>query len=229
MSRLIFSDVHGNKALWNQIKRLIKPGDEVYFLGDAADRGDDGWEIIKEILRHPQITYIKGNHEDMLVKAMIEYKKNDGIPGEDWDLLVRNGGYSTFRDWEQEGAETGWTVALRQLPHHAPLTLADGRICHLCHAGFSSDRFNFESPDASRALIWDRKHIEDDVEDQSCIVVHGHTPVQHLSDNCLDDPAPLAYDNKINIDMGTFLSGVVCLLDIDKMEPHIITAEGERK
>ena len=223
MSRLICSDLHGNLPLWNKIKNYLKPEDHVWFLGDAGDRNAEGWTIIKELLAHPQFTYLKGNHEDMLVKAMNDYLKFDGLRDYNWNLLVYNGGYETFEDWVKEGAKPEWLYLLRQLPHHAAITLADGRICHLCHAGFSSDRFDFESPSTSYNLLWDRKHIEDDVEDKSCIVIHGHTPVQHLDDNPL--PTPLMYDNKIDIDLGTASSKRTCLFDVDTFEAKIFDQE----
>lgn len=224
MSRYVCSDSHGNLSLWNQIKEYLKPEDQLWFLGDAADRGNDGWTIIKELLLDPRITYIKGNHEDMLVKAMVEYIKSEGREHELWHHLVYNGGYYTFQNWVDEGAKTEWIQLLRQLPHHAALTLADGRICHLSHAGFSSDRFNFESPTASHDLLWDRNHINDDVEDDTCLVIHGHTPIQLLDDEA---EHALAYDNKIDIDMGTPTSGKICLLDLDTLEPHYFEAEVE--
>ena len=223
MSRLICSDLHGNLLLWNKIKNYLKPEDHVWFLGDAGDRNSEGWTIIKELLAHPQITYIKGNHEDMLVKAMEDYLKFDGLRDYNWNLLVYNGGYETFEDWVKEGAKPEWLYLLRQLPHHAAITLADGRICHLCHAGFSSDRFDFESPTVSHDLLWDRKHIEDDVEDKSCIVIHGHTPVQHLDNS--SSPTPLMYDNKVDIDLGTASSKQACLFDVDTFEAKIFNQE----
>lgn len=228
MTRFICSDLHGDLSLWNHIKEYIQPNDQVWFLGDAADRCPDGWTIIKEMLLHPQITYIKGNHEDMLIKAMDEYLKNDRVRDNAWYNLCYNGGYETFEDWVKEGAKPEWLHLLRKLPHHAAITLADGRVCHLCHAGFSSDRFDFESPTVSHDLLWDRKHIEDDVEDDTCLVIHGHTPVQHLdaSPENLRDPAPLAYDNKIDIDLGTPSSGRICLLDVDALKPKFVDKEG---
>ena len=59
------SDLHGQLDLWKQIKSFLNPEDTVYFLGDAGDRGPDGWELIKAIANDSQVVYLKGNHEDM--------------------------------------------------------------------------------------------------------------------------------------------------------------------
>ena len=78
MSIYCCSDLHGRYDIWRQIKSFLKPEDKLYYLGDAADRGPNGWKIIKELISDNRIIYIKGNHEDMLVKAMKEYIKYDG-------------------------------------------------------------------------------------------------------------------------------------------------------
>jgi serine/threonine protein phosphatase 1 len=69
MARYAFADIHGRMDILKKIIDKIKPGDVVYCLGDCGDRGPDSWECIKTVLAHPQIIYLKGNHEDMLVKA----------------------------------------------------------------------------------------------------------------------------------------------------------------
>ena len=42
-----FTDVHGNYNLWRQIHDYCDATDTIYFLGDAADRGEDGLQIIQ--------------------------------------------------------------------------------------------------------------------------------------------------------------------------------------
>ena len=68
MAIYCFSDLHGRYELWEQIKNYIKPEDIVYCLGDCIDRGYRGYEILKEVLEHPQITFLLGNHEDFLMQ-----------------------------------------------------------------------------------------------------------------------------------------------------------------
>ena len=59
------SDIHGSLSIWNKIKEILKPNDALYFLGDACDRGFDGWQIIKEMLDDLRVIYIRGNHEQL--------------------------------------------------------------------------------------------------------------------------------------------------------------------
>lgn len=71
MATYAVSDIHGRKDLWLKAnKEVFSPNDTIYFLGDAADRGPDGWEMIKTLLDDERVIYLIGNHEDMLIKAI---------------------------------------------------------------------------------------------------------------------------------------------------------------
>ena len=77
MATYASADWHGCYWIWEKIKEILKPDDTLYFLGDAADRGSDGWQIIKELLNDSRIIYLKGNHEDLLIKAIGNITTND--------------------------------------------------------------------------------------------------------------------------------------------------------
>lgn len=83
MATYCISDIHGNINLWCQIKDFINPKeDKLICLGDCADRGLDGWEIITDVLRGVHegwITYVRGNHEQMLINALDDYINYDGM------------------------------------------------------------------------------------------------------------------------------------------------------
>ena len=53
MSTWCFSDIHGQRELFDQVMAEIGSDDTVYFLGDAIDRGPDGWNILKELMNAP--------------------------------------------------------------------------------------------------------------------------------------------------------------------------------
>ena len=52
--------------LYNQIKEFVSPGDTIYYLGDALDRGPQPWELAKIICDDEQFIYLKGNKRRML-------------------------------------------------------------------------------------------------------------------------------------------------------------------
>lgn len=191
-----FSDLHGNYGLWSQIKRYLAPGDRAYCLGDCADKGTDGWHIIKEIAMDERITYIQGNHEDMLAKAI------DGDPY----LLFMNWGQSTYESWIADGANPAWANYLRRLPLRAEYNKRQ-----LSHAGFT--------PGATltkEKLLWDRSHIKDEwlEEYPDIYIVHGHTPADIVE----YAPDKKGIFHKYDIDCSHL--GMACLLNLDTLEKH---------
>ena len=78
MKRFVFSDIHGHGALFDKVYQwlcnLPEPW-ECYFLGDACDRCDDGYRIITTLLSDHRFIYLKGNHEDLFVRAARALRK----------------------------------------------------------------------------------------------------------------------------------------------------------
>jgi len=69
---LVFGDIHGDLFSLEKGLRHWKPGDLLLFLGDYADRGPNGVEVIERILqlkeKYPErVLPLKGNHEDYSV------------------------------------------------------------------------------------------------------------------------------------------------------------------
>ena len=67
-----FTDIHGQLPLFNRIMQFIQEQDEdatIIYGGDACDRGPEGYAIMNALLDNPQVVYLKGNHEDMFVRA----------------------------------------------------------------------------------------------------------------------------------------------------------------
>lgn len=202
-----FTDLHGQLNLFHTMRDWCYAQDPectIVFLGDAADRGEHGYQIIKEILDDPQIIYIYGNHEDLFVKAadqlIGQYAANDEtyqklhnvkteeeakqiiVDARGWDigLHLRNGGYPTLRDWLLDGADEEVIDRLRILPRTFTYENVD-----FCHAGgtykafdvINQQEYNDEARDyyAEQKCIWDRDNLALGWE-TGRICVHGHTP-----------------------------------------------------
>lgn len=88
----VVSDIHGNMQRWQSIKRQIKlkPTDHLYILGDVVDRYPDGLKILREIMKAPNMTLLKGNHEYMMQQYF-----ETGCDGHCERLWYNNGGYCT--------------------------------------------------------------------------------------------------------------------------------------
>lgn len=207
-----FSDIHGQGELFDLIVEFMERDRTqylCYFLGDACDRGPDGYRIMEHLLANPEkFVYIKGNHEDMFVRAAREFIKmaeEEGYTpsefaarynwraedvmfgGSDMYLHWRNGGETTFASWMKAGCPIKILHQLDELPLMEELSIQDGdvdnvtRIYDMCHAGCKMQEWNDEVEDA---LLWDRDHFfqewKFETDGVPHILIHGHTPIPHM-------------------------------------------------
>lgn len=76
MATYAISDVHGRLDELNQLLTLIdrKDDDEIVFLGDYIDRGQQSKEVVTKLIEMSRNEYgvhlLKGNHEVMAIEAM---------------------------------------------------------------------------------------------------------------------------------------------------------------
>lgn len=237
----VFSDIHGNWTLYKEIKEYIA-GRPAIFLGDAIDRGPDGYKIMKDILDSKNIVYLKGNHEDMFVDAADELweAREEGMYENDIrnfitnvayhyesavDLALFNGGMSTLMNWVEEGMNKDIVNRVRKLGIAMSMK-ADNEVTYdFCHAGCFKESFKNGTP-AEHEALWSRDHFNEPWFDHR-VLVHGHTfigSVAKYSNGSVQPPrkrsAPLFYhnDSKICMDLRTASSGIAAVLEIPSME-----------
>lgn len=224
------SDLHGCFRLYWQIKNFLQPEDKVFFLGDAGDRGNQPWKTIKAVLNDDQFIYIKGNHEDMLIRVLSQYFSK-GSPNyyDEMDLL-HNGGGETYSNALADPNVKDILAKLSALPTYMIYTNADNERVILSHAGFTpwKDDFAEISIPPTQDLIWDRDHILDaDIDDwvEDVVIVHGHTPIPLMPIVPRDAELHGAYwyaeNRKVCIDTGAVWTGEAVLLDLDTWDEHI--------
>ncbi len=230
MSVYAITDLHGNYEIWKQIKNFLKPEDTLYVLGDCADRGAHGWEIIKDCLTNEQVVYLRGNHEDMLQKAMEEYYEDNFSFYDYTSLLLYNGGESTYRSWINEDAHYEWAIKLKKLTHHCVYTNKNGIDVILTHAGYTPPNV----PKDVKEFIWSRNHFNDNWNyKDNAIVVHGHTPITHIRvpEVKTYKEGALWYCNnhKVCLDTSCWRTNHCVMLDLDTFDEHIFVLEKEKK
>lgn len=218
------SDMHGYYSFYKGIKDIIGPEDIVICLGDCGDRGPRSWDLIKTVLNDPQFIYLKGNHEDMLAKAIKTYVLDDRDFNYDFDVRLcwNNGGRPTFFDAINESDPAGAAKVLDNLPIEYHYTNPDGKRICLCHAGFTPGYVNEKTK--LKDFIWDREHTYDNyfsTEDFD-YVIHGHTPIpfDFVDEEDFDGKAYF-YANegrKINIDAGSYYTRKGILFNLDTFE-----------
>ena len=227
MATYAFSDLHGCMKAWEKIKEITKPEDTLYCLGDCGDRGPQPWDTLKAVLTDLRVVYLKGNHEDMLVKAAREALNEDGWECHDQRLLASNGGAGTLEGIMGEDNPAMWMAHLALLPCCATYTNAQGQKVFMCHAGCNIWADEPEKIPKDKELIWDRLHYfntNGHLMADNVVIVHGHTPIAHLAEEIgIEEPdewVALEYcdGKKYCIDQGTVFSGHATLLNLDTFE-----------
>lgn len=231
MVRYVSSDWHGQMDLAEQIMDFLQPNDELYFLGDAADRGPAGYEIIKMLLADKRVTYLKGNHEDMLTKCVPEFLEGH-MDNQSW-WCGRNGGQDTWDAIEQlpKRAAISLVHTLSQLPERIDLVNAKGQNLILTHAGTDPDKDKryWEMMGVHDPYIWNRKHIHHQwTGDDNTFVIHGHTPVEYIpngkkwingeTEAFIPTVRFYCKRHKIDMDMGSFYTGKAAVMNLDTFE-----------
>lgn len=235
------SDLHGMYELYEKICAKLKPEDKVIFLGDAGDRGPNGWKLIRAILDNPQWIYIKGNHEDMLINAIEESQTFEGRLdlGYDYLLSVRNGGKQTIEDCLKDNEGFEIIERLKMLPLEAHYTSPAGVEYWCTHAGYTPKEDDFTPYKIlKRLLMWDREHIcdIDFPHRDNFYIIHGHTPVEFCPEYSIDgtfmgekNHSPYLYGGniKIDIDAGAFYTNETYLFNLDEFSFEVIECEEE--
>lgn len=243
MDCFVFSDIHGQKELFNKILNWLNGRSEpwkCYFLGDACDRGRHGFEIIKTLLSDDRFICLKGNHEDLFVRAAralrkhweenkLTYEQVAANPYEniiehewDWDVSIhiQNGGLPTLLDWAKCG-KTGLEIINRidALPTHIELPDEVWGKLDLSHAGHPMNDLS------DSAFLWNREHFSEKFEGGR--MIHGHTPIRSMvSQGCLPPrtsickPAFYQDNTKICMDTACFFTGFITLMNLHTCEQH---------
>ena len=79
-------------------------------------------------------------------------------------------------------------------------------------------------------LLWDRNHIKNEKyhnKYENWYVIHGHTPVQLLRLNEDIRVYKYNYNHKIDIDMATYVSNAIAVLDLDTFEVKYFKGDEE--
>lgn len=179
-------DVHGKAdmltVLLDAVLTHIDVDDEIVFLGDYVDRGENSRLVVERVMNmqaglygpKTKVTALRGNHEQMMIEAL-KSRVDEG-------LWLINGGHQTVSSYVRVAAgldgDDDWRKAipwshadwLRSLPTYYLV----GDFCFV-HAGLLPGT----TPEDDRnedARLWIREPFLDDAYDFGPRVVHGHTP-----------------------------------------------------
>lgn len=186
------SDIHGEYNRYLAMLELIdfSDTDTLYVLGDVIDRGDDGVDILLDIMGRSNVKMLMGNHEYMCL-ATLGPQSELGAR----QLWRQNGGSPTYYAlmFEKTKEERMKVIQfIQNLPDHFDIEVA-GKMFHLVH-GYPADNWYDR--------IWKRPKRVDELPMSGTTVIIGHTPTVFLTG---DDGKPFRIwhgNGIIDIDCG---------------------------
>lgn len=207
-------DIHGRADLVGELlagiqaheRRLPRVAEtRLVFLGDYIDRGPASRQVVETLMTGipdgMQAVYLKGNHEDMLLKGMISPAGQE--------LWCSNGGEATLRSYGLHRSMVTRQELADALGAHGAffeglaLTHEAGDYLFV-HAGIRPGVAL--GAQRSNDLMWIRYDFLDHQGDFGRVVVHGHTPTHGQ---------PEVKANRICIDTGAWMTGALTALVLE--------------
>ena len=220
MTRKLYAigDIHGHyEELTNLMGQLHDDGlkigrDELVFIGDYVDGGPDSKKVVDFIKsmhdNYERVVCIKGNHEDMLVRAIRTPRSMTAT----FDHWFNSGGRFTYLSY-REGLPEG-TLPWEAIPtEHVdwmdslPLMHETDRY-YFVHAGFSPFRTAYSSDPYD--MLWIRGEFINTPHDYGKRVIFGHTAFRN----------PWVDPFKIGIDTMFHNTGKLTAVELSGPEPR---------
>lgn len=237
MAAYVCSDIHGRYDRYKKLLELLQLGsdDKLYILGDVIDRGTDGIEILLDVMKRNNVELLLGNHEYLMLSALLEIIDNDKYYYYNIWTSANNGGSVTlekFRNLAEKEQEElfDFLMSLTVIK----IIEVNNKRYHLSHSYTVDDleedtyRINDFGDKELFNCVWlspfryDNLYVSKERYNSSLTYVLGHVPVQKLSSNI----KIFFEDNLINIDCGCALGdryeNYLACLCLDDMKEYYI-------
>lgn len=222
----VMSDIHGMYEKYIKMLELIEfsHDDELYVLGDVVDRGEKPVEILRDMMKRPNVFLLIGNHElmaldvlNMMFGSDSGEKQRNAVEAAMGSWLINGGAYTI------EGfAKLLYGERFDVLDYLSELLLCEAvdvgeKTFILVHSGF--DNFSREKKLSDYSVNDLVRHRPDPnfryFEDESIYVVAGHTPTKAINGG----NSIIHSSGNILIDCGAWYDGgrLACLC-LDTME-----------
>jgi serine/threonine protein phosphatase 1 len=228
-------DIHGRLDLLDALLACIeqdmatRPPKRTFiiFLGDLIDRGPDSAGVVERLRTYRPAgaspIFLGGNHEEVLLRILAGERKI--LPH--W---LKFGGAECARSYGLEPER------LRRMPEEAAIAAVRRQVpdTHRTFLDSFADTFRFGDylfvhagirpgvgidQQARMDLRWIREPFLSDNKEHGWIVVHGHTIVPEVEER----------RNRIAIDTGAYVSGVLTALGIEDGQRWVLATEGGEK
>lgn len=239
--RYVISDIHGCYQEYRQLldKIHFSDDDELYVLGDVVDRGPEPIRVIQDIMLRPNVAYILGNHDYMMLKVLKKCAVK--ITGENYDSYLTTDDLMDYAYWMQDGGDITLQQfsQLSQEEQQAILSYIEdafvyemledkGKIYVLVHAGISNfndekdlDEYDFADFIFER-MDYDRRYYQD----EDTYIITGHTPTVRIRSDAR--PEIYAKNGHIAIDCGCVYGGNLAAYCIETGEAVYVSGTDVR-
>lgn len=216
----VTTDIHGCYDTFIKLLKKINfnQKDTMYILGDIIDRGPKSIEMIRFVMNNKNVKMIKGNHEEMMLNALLSDSKYN------ISLWFANGGEETY-DKFIELSKKDQDDILKYLNSLKNYYIVNDFV--LVHSGIEIARIDENKSDVENMknqyendLLWSRDSFYNNkTKLKDHIVIFGHTPTYFITQILpmtvwVDDK----YQDKIGIDCGVvFPEGQLACLCLDDL------------
>lgn len=224
------SDLHGypqDRFLDLLNKAGFGPSDQLYVIGDVIDRnGDGGVETLRWMMRQPNVTLLRGNHEAMMLDCSFLFTMDPAAlnlkqlsPKQEYALCLwhRNGGMTTIANLTTLNAsDPEELVLLLDYVQSAPVcaeVAVPMKQFVLVHGGLNGFRPDkpLEQYDP-KDMVWTRPGAGERYWDDRLVIL-GHTPTDYYGAKGRAFVTP----TWIDIDTGAARGGSPMLLRLDDL------------
>ena len=201
----VVGDLHGCYTnLMNQLDALKFDAEQdlIISVGDLIDRGSENVECL-ELLQMPWFRAVRGNHEQMMLDAMLN--------GGSFSHWMLNGGGWLHRLDDDQDIQLNRSLLPRVavLPLIIEVNTASQKVV-ICHADYPSGEYEFGKEIDPEMVIWNRERISNAIDGSlreikgADLFIFGHTPANR----------PVKYANQLYIDTGAVFCGNLTLHQI---------------
>ena len=232
------ADIHGCFDEFLELLELINfsDNDTLYILGDIIDRGNKNIESLEYVYNKPNMIYLMGNHEDMMLKFYPGLGKK-----KDYHWLSQ-GGHKPLEEIDKAKrrpeTKARWDELfnwIKERPLYMEVEVG-GKLFFLSHAGLNcqkGDRSDIESLLAAQDpydIFWSREVFYEapGLPGRHCVFGHSATFTIRGNNDCsiwFDE----VHKDKTCIDCGCVYSGALGALRLDDGAVFHVKSQKKRR